>query len=239
MVRQGGVVMTLVMYERVGFEGRRPSPFSWRIRFALAHKGAEVEYKATRFADVGTIEKLSGQKFVPIVVDGTKVVHDSWNIARYLEEKYPDRPPLFGDEAAVAATRFVNLWSDNTLNPLIRLLISADFIQCLAPEDRAYFRSSREQAFGRTLEAAYAERAETLPQFHAACLPLERLLAEQEFIGGPAPRYGDYIVFSVFQWARLGCPHDIVVQGSQLGRWRTRMMALFDGLADRFPAYPA
>jgi glutathione S-transferase-like protein len=157
MVREDGVVVTLVMYERVGFEGRRPSPFSWRIRFALAHKGADVDYKPTRFADVGRIEKLSGQKFVPIVVDGSTVVHDSWNIARYLEEKYPDRPPLFGDEAAVAATRLINLWADNTLNPLVRLLISADFIRCLVPEDRAYFRSSREKAFGRTLEAAYAD----------------------------------------------------------------------------------
>jgi glutathione S-transferase len=85
------------MYERIGFEGRRPSPFSWRIRYALTHKGADVEYLPTRFADVGTIEKLSGQKLVPIIVDGSRVIHDSWNIARFLEERYPDKPTLFGE----------------------------------------------------------------------------------------------------------------------------------------------
>ena len=31
------MVMTLVMYERLGFQERRPSPFSWRIRYAIAH----------------------------------------------------------------------------------------------------------------------------------------------------------------------------------------------------------
>jgi glutathione S-transferase len=135
--------------------------------------------------------------------------------------------------------RFVNLWSDNTLNPLIRRLISADFIACLAPEDRAYFRSSREAAFSMTLEAAYAERPEVLPQFEAACLPLERLLGEQDFLSGREPRYADYVVFSVFQWARLGSPHDLVRQGSAVERWRARMIALFGGLADKFPGYPA
>ena len=27
--------MALIFFERVGHEGRRPSPFSWRIRYAL------------------------------------------------------------------------------------------------------------------------------------------------------------------------------------------------------------
>jgi hypothetical protein len=34
--------MSLVMYERLGHDDRRPSPFSWRIRYALAHKGVEL-----------------------------------------------------------------------------------------------------------------------------------------------------------------------------------------------------
>jgi glutathione S-transferase len=230
--------MPIVMYERIGFEGRRPSPFSWRIRYALMHKGADVEYLPTRFADVGTIEKLSRQKLVPIIVDGTRVVNDSWNIARYLEEKYPDRPTLFGDESAQAATRFLNIWSDTVLMPIIRRLISADFLEVLVPEDRPYFRASREAAFGQTLEAAAAARPELLAQLEVAWLPVERLLGEQEFIAGREPRYGDYIFFSVLQWARLGNPHDIVKAGTSIARWRSHMSALFDGLADRFPSYP-
>jgi glutathione S-transferase len=88
------------MYERVGFERRRPSPFSWRTRYALTHKGLDVEYRPTGFADVETIKRLSGQHLVPIIVDRTTVVHDSWRIATYLEDKFPDRPALFGGDAA-------------------------------------------------------------------------------------------------------------------------------------------
>ena len=76
--------MSLVMYERVGHDGRRPSPFSWRIRYALAHKGVSVEFRLARFADVETIRGLSGQHIVPILCDGDRVIHDSWNIACYL-----------------------------------------------------------------------------------------------------------------------------------------------------------
>jgi len=43
--------MSLIMYERIGHDGRRPSPFSWRIRYALAHKGIEPEFRQVRFAD--------------------------------------------------------------------------------------------------------------------------------------------------------------------------------------------
>jgi len=85
--------MTIIMYERVGFEGRRPSPFSWRIRHALTHKGIDVEYRPVRFADVDIIKRLSGQHFVPIIVDGSKVVHDSWQIALTSKTALPTSRP--------------------------------------------------------------------------------------------------------------------------------------------------
>ena len=50
--------MALVFYERVGHEGRRPSPYSWRIRYALSHKGLDFEVRPVRFADVNVIRGL-------------------------------------------------------------------------------------------------------------------------------------------------------------------------------------
>ena len=93
--------MTLVMYERLGHDGRRPSPFSWRIRYALAHQGVPVEFRLVRFADVETIRELSGQPMVPILLDGDRVVHDSWNIACYLEDS-PPRVPRCGAGATAS-----------------------------------------------------------------------------------------------------------------------------------------
>jgi hypothetical protein len=92
------------------------------------------------------------------------------------EERYPDKPTLFGDDGAQATTRFLNIWSDTVLMPIIRRLISADFLEVLAPEDRPYFRSSRESAFGQTLEAASAARPALLAQLETALLPLELLV---------------------------------------------------------------
>ena len=71
---RGSYAMSLTMYERIGDGGRRPSPFSWRIRYALAHKGVPVEFRTIRFADVETIRQLSGQDKVPILSDGDRVI---------------------------------------------------------------------------------------------------------------------------------------------------------------------
>jgi glutathione S-transferase len=231
--------MSLIMYERVGHDGRRPSPFSWRIRYALAHKGIPVEFRLVRFADVETIRTLSGQHMVPILVDGERVIHDSWNIACHLEDRFPDHPSLFGGEAGRGLARLVNHWAAETLGTTIRRLISADFIWCLAPEDRDYFRRSREAAFGCALEEYCADRPRWLEEFAAVVAPLDRTLAEQPYFGGATATYADYVLFSVFQYARLGCPDEFIAEGSTLRHWRDGLAHAFDGLGNRYPGYPA
>jgi glutathione S-transferase len=230
--------MTLIMYERIGREGRRPSPFSWRIRYALAHKGVPVEFRHVRFADVETIRALSGQHFVPIVTDGDKVIHDSWNIACYLEDRFPEQPSLFGGPGGRGVARLVNHWSDTVLGTAIRRLIAAGFIRCLDAGDRDYYRRSREAAFGCTLEEYCADRPRWLAELAAVTAPLERTLQEQPYVAGAAAGYADYVVFSMFQYARLGCPDEFLAEGTALRRWRDGLVRAFDGLGDRYPGYP-
>ena len=230
--------MTLLMYERVGHDGRRPSPFSWRIRYALAHKGVPVEFRLVRFADVETIRQLSGQHMVPILLDGDRVVHDSWNIACHLEERFPELPSLFGGEAGRGLARLVNHWSDAVLGTAVRRLIAADFILCLAPEDREYYRRSREAAFGCTLEEYCSDRSRWLEHFAAVTAPLERTLGEQPYFAGTSPNYADYLLFSAFQYMRLGCPDEFVAEGTALRRWRDGLALAFDALGNRYPPYP-
>src|SRR6516164_4798187 len=157
--------MGLTFYERVGFEGRRPSPFSWRIRYALAHKGIDFDVHPVRFADVETIRRLSGQHLTPIIDDNGKVTHETWDIANYLEHRFPDRPSLFGGAAGKGMARFINLWSDMQLGPLLRRVIYADFPAILDPGDRAYFRSTRERDLGMSLEDACADPERKLAAF--------------------------------------------------------------------------
>ena len=203
-----------------------------------AHKGVPVEFRHVRFADVETIRALSGQHFVPIVVDGDSVVHDPWNIACYLEDRFPDLPSLFGGSSGRGLARVINHWSDISLGVAIRRLIAADFILCLDAGDRDYYRSSREAAFGCTLEEYCADRPRWLAAFEAIVAPLERTLTEQPYFTGAAAGYADYILFSVFQYARLGSPDEFLREGTALRRWRDGLVQAFDGLGDRYPGYP-
>src|SRR6516225_8590565 len=88
--------MAIILYDLAGLEAdRRFSPFCWRTRMALAHKGLEVETVPWRFTEKDKLPKPNRGR-VPVIVDDDRVVHDSTAIADHLEERYPDRPALFG-----------------------------------------------------------------------------------------------------------------------------------------------
>ena len=80
----------------------RFSPYCWRTKLALAHKGLTTETIPWRFIEKDVIA-FSGSKLVPVLIDGEKTVSDSQVIAEYLEATYPDAPSLFGD---ARSTRF-------------------------------------------------------------------------------------------------------------------------------------
>jgi glutathione S-transferase len=78
------------------------APFSTnveRVALALAHKGLEVESVVISYEDRSPVVEVSGQRLVPVLVDGDVVVPDSVRILSHLEEKWPD-PPLFPREPA-------------------------------------------------------------------------------------------------------------------------------------------
>ena len=80
-----------------------------------------------------------------------------------------------------------------------------------------------------------------IEELSKVCAPVERTLSEQPFLAGDAPAYVDYIIFSVFQQARIGSPRDVLhlAPGMESTRaWRSRMVALHGGLGDRFAGYP-
>jgi Glutathione S-transferase, N-terminal domain len=118
--------MTIMLFELAGAEpDRRFSPYCWRSKMALAHKGLPVETIAWRFTDKDAIAK-SGQGRVPVLLDGDRVVSDSWTIAEYLEDTYPTRPSLFGGAKARRVTRFVNCWADAVVNAALARILLID-----------------------------------------------------------------------------------------------------------------
>jgi glutathione S-transferase len=100
------MTQTMRLYDLAGAEpDRRFSPYCWRTRLALAHKNQTVETIPWRFTEKKAIA-ASGQTLVPVLVDGDQWVSDSWTIANYLEDKYPDSPSLFGGPGGRALPAF-------------------------------------------------------------------------------------------------------------------------------------
>jgi glutathione S-transferase len=223
------------MYDLAGADpNRRFSPYCWRIRMALAHKNLTVETIPWRFTDKAAIAH-SGQDRVPVIEDGDRVVADSWAIANYLEDTYPEQPSLFGGSAARAAARFINSWADTVQNASIAPFVVVDVAHHLDPRDRDYFLQSRTTRFGMTLEQFCANREARVAGFRQTLEPLRMTLRSQPFLGGAAPLYPDYIVFGGFQWARTISGFALLEADDPIAAWRERMLDLFGGLARRNP----
>jgi glutathione S-transferase len=150
--------MAIEMYDLAGADASlRFSPYCWRTRLALAHKGLAVQTIPWRFTETDALA-FSGQGRVPVIRDGDRVMADSWSIAEYLEDTYPDRPSLFGGATGRAHARFINAWADSVVLGAIARLIVRDVLDVVDPKDRGYFRESREARFGMTLEAVQEGR---------------------------------------------------------------------------------
>jgi glutathione S-transferase len=230
--------MARKLYDLAGADpARRFSPYCWRAKLALAHKGLDVEAIPWRFSDKDVIA-FSGQGRVPVLVDGEKVVADSWAIANYLEDNYPG-PSLFGGDAARAVTRLVNSWADTVLVGAIARVVLMDIYQHIHEKDRAYFRQSREQRFGKTLEEVAADRDGNVAALRQLLEPVRVTLAQQPFLGGETALYADYIVFGNLQWARCISTIPLLAKDDPIAAWRARILDAFGGLARNAPAYAA
>jgi glutathione S-transferase len=230
--------MTRKLFELVGTDPSRPfSPYCWRTRLALAHKGLAAETIPWRFTEKAAIAPYKSEK-VPVLLDGDRAVVDSWEIANYLEDAYPDRPSLFGGEGGRASARFLNGWGDTVIVAGIFPMIVADIVQRLGPDDQAYFRRTREARFNnRALEEISADRDEKVEGFRRTLDPLRLMLRAQPFIGGNAPNYGDYIVFGGFQWARAVSPFRLLTEDDPAYAWRERMLDAHGGVARTSPGF--
>ena len=230
--------MTLQLYDLAGAEAqRRFSPYCWRTKLALKHKGLPFETIPWRFNEKNAIA-FSGQGRVPVLVDGDRVVSDSWTIANYLEDAYPDRPSLFRGDGGRAVTRFVNAWADGVLVIGILPLVITDIFAHLDDRDRTYFRQTREQRLGAALETMSADRDTNVLAFRKTLEPIRTVLAAQPYLGGATPAYADYAVFGCFQWARCISPFPLLLKDDAMWAWRDRLLSAFDGFAGKALGYP-
>ena len=230
--------MAIKLYDLAGAEDdRRFSPYCWRIKMALLHKGLAFETVPWRFTEKEAIA-FAASSTVPVLVDGGHAVSDSWKIAAYLEQAYPNRPALFDGAASQTLTYFFSHWTVRTVHPPLMRAIVLDLYGSLHEKDRAYFRESREKRFGVTLEQHCADPKKALADLRGVLEPLRPVLAENDFLSGHGPGFADYILFGTFQWARAVSPQRLLEPDDPVYAWRERMLDLWDSYARKAKGYP-
>ncbi|KQW32252.1 beta-aryl ether-cleaving protein [Rhizobium sp. Root274] len=222
--------MSLTLYSLCGTDPNRPfSPHCWKIVMALHHKGLAFEERPLPFTEIPKAED-GFSKTVPIVRDGDQLVSDSFRIALYLEEAYPEHPSLFGGEGGKAAARLVEGYAQNIVHPVITRIAVFDIHQMLGPTDQDYFRASREKFLGRPLEEVHAERAAAIAALPGQLQPLRHMLGFQPFIGGQSPLFADYILFGALQWLRITTGSIHLPDGDPVLGWFERCLELHEGV---------
>jgi glutathione S-transferase len=221
----------ITLYDLV-FEGdRRPSPFCWRTKLAMKHKGLVWRDEPTCFTDK---EKIAFAKstMVPVIHDGAKVVKDSWAIAEHLEETYPDKT-LFPNDPTHAYARFVNGWTDTAINSSAFPLVVGDLVDRVRPEDKDYIVESRGKRLGTNDFASFQAKAREkgVAAFRTALEPARRVLKGEKFLSGETPAYPDYILFGTLMWPRTISPLELLAKDDVVFAWNERMLDLFDGMA--------
>lgn len=222
---------TIRLYDLVLENGCTISPFVWRAKYAIAHKGFAIESIPVGFT---AIRAILGGKYqrLPIIDDGGVIVPDSLAIADYLDKTYPDRPPLFATPGERVMARFFDawLWRD-VIPPMFRCYV-LDNHNFAKPEDRAYIRESRERLFlgGRSMEEVVAGREERLPAIRESMRPLRMALAETPWLGGTRPNYADYCGLSALLWAASINTLPPLLKDDPLFDWINRGFDLYGGL---------
>jgi glutathione S-transferase len=94
------------------------------VRLVLAAKGLEAKLVEV-VPGVGQLElfRLSGQRQVPVLVDGSEVIADSTEIALHLEQRHPLPPLLPSDPHDRARVMLLEDWADTALATGCRLAL--------------------------------------------------------------------------------------------------------------------
>ncbi len=220
---------TIELYELAAVDQSiRFSPYCWRIRMALAHKGVHARTLPWHFGD----KKLpGGGRQVPVMVDGGEVIADSTAIALHLEHKYHSGPSLFGGDGGEAHAHFIVAWTDTVLQLAFLPVVAPELLRLVKPELAQQFRQPREQRMGMTFEQAMENRLALIENARAVMAPLRRTLKQHAFLGGEEPSYADYTVFGAFQWVRCANGPEILEAGDPIAVWQEEMLGLFGNLA--------
>lgn len=210
------------------------SPYCWRIRMALKHKGLAFESLPWHFTSADMLEG-TGSKRVPVIIDGATTMGESWDIAAYLDKTYTDAPALMADDAARARAKLIESWCNATVFAPLRPIAVGSVFEIIAEKDKAYFRESREAMLKTKLEDLSKDPVAEAAALNTALKPAADALQQAPFLAGSAPDHADYILFGTLMWPYMVCRENPLDMTTPVGAWFDRMLDLHDGYARSAP----
>lgn len=181
-------------------------PFCEKVRLSLRRMGLDHTLQVIDPADRSGIERISGQRLVPVLCDDDRVIPDSTRILRYLVARYGERGLLPSDPASQALAWIVEDYADEVLGSLVYAILKDRTRQGepLSTENR--------QEIDRHLETHFRN--------------LEQLLSQRPFVLGDAASLADIALFAfVHQLVKFG-GQEISSAFPHLKAWHARMEAL-------------
>ena len=181
----------------------RHSAFCEKVRLVLAAK--ELAYSVVEVTPgLGQLQllRLSGQRQVPVLVDGDEVIADSSAIALHLEARVPEPALLPADAAQRAQVLLLEDWADTTLAAGCRLALvqaaAADAVlrTALLPEATPDGLRSLVGALPGGVLAGLGQVVDQdgLKALRASLEQLNQLVQAQPYLVGPALSLADLAV---------------------------------------------
>ncbi len=206
-----------ILYERAGAGGLCPSPVCWRTRIALALKGVKAERRPMRFADVDKLEEITGSRTVPVLSHRGAMIVNSDAIAAHLDGVTAGTPALMTESAAAAGANL-----ERELGARIGPLVAADFLSRLQPEDRVYFKESREARYGRSFEELETLRAGLELDLAFTLGRLEPQLEEHRYLAGDEIGWVDVVTYTYIAWIAFASPRSMPELVNPVRTWFER-----------------
>ncbi|KAL1914542.1 uncharacterized protein VTP21DRAFT_8167 [Calcarisporiella thermophila] len=226
--------MTIKLYDLVAVKGDTTtplSPFCFRIKCILKLKGLKYEVIPLTFLEIKEVIPTvceTDSPTVPVIVDGDVVVSDSYKIAQYLEEKYPE-PSIFHGTPAIH--RAFDHYTLINFHMNFYKLSAAKIPKILDKENGEYFAESRKKYFG-PIEELEKRHDEFIPDLERNIPIFREMLQESgKFLSGDKVGYADIVLAGWFFTFRRVNPEDFerhVVRKDDpiLSNWFERMLEL-------------
>ena len=100
------------------------SQYSEKVRLILDYKGLAYR-KIEVTPGIGQIDlfRITGQRKVPVLKDGNRIIADSTEIAKYLDRQYPERPLMPTEPKQRGLCLLIEEWADESIGAKSRKVL--------------------------------------------------------------------------------------------------------------------